>query len=109
VVGFERGKINLRPYARPYTDKHGNTRIELRVKDMNGDHQHDMGLIHAHLAKQKGWFHNGEPNRTRAEQWLSENQLTPHHHEGEVVLLVDRATHDIRHTGSAFEMRQQQD
>jgi|GEM_PF-5797929 len=73
----------------------------IRVQGMNGQHGHDMPVIHRHIAKRKGM-----KNQTEAKDWLSQNQLTPHHHEGSVVIIVPTKLHDgVRHMGGAHKQR----
>lgn len=78
------------------------------VRGMNGEHSHDMPLIHRHMARQFNESNfNGRNNwtQTGVKNWLSEQQLTPHHYRGTRVQIVPWNVHSIPHTGSAATMR----
>ena len=71
------------------------------VSNMTGDHSTDMPLIWRQIAEEKGF---GSSNAART--WLSQENLTPHHAGGNSVELIPSKLHgDVRHTGSASEMR----
>ena len=49
----------------------------------------DMPMIHRELALQKGWLKpDGTANAGKAQAWLREQSLTPHHTGGSSVQLV---------------------
>jgi hypothetical protein len=96
--------VNGRPVFAKYAKEIHN------VKGLNGDHSHDMPLIHDQIARQKGWLKpNGSPDRDRVTDWLKDKEWIPHHAEGSRVEVLEARLHgctawgynDVRHTGSA--------
>ncbi|WP_242628915.1 RHS repeat-associated core domain-containing protein [Xanthomonas oryzae] len=73
----------------------------LQVHGMTGHHDTDMPLIHRAYAER-----HGLPNQTAGRDALSMAGLTPHHATGIEVQIVQTRLHaNVRHNGSAFEMR----
>ena len=97
------------PFRQGYADFSQWATESFEVAGMTGIHTDDMKLIHQKLARDRGWLKaNGEPNANQAKKWLSEQGLTPHHVGGDGVELVPTRLHgNVRHTGGAFELRNQ--
>jgi hypothetical protein len=73
----------------------------LNVHGLNGNHAHDMPLIHQEVARLQGL-----PTQTAGEAWLRQQGLTPHHAGGNTVQLIPRDLHGgVRHMGGARELR----
>jgi len=47
----------------------------------------------------------GFQTKAEAQKWLSENDITPHHLSNTEIQLVPTALNDIPHSGSAAQMR----
>jgi hypothetical protein len=102
ALGLKPGEVV--PFRNGYPDfsqwQRGNP---LNVSGLNGDHANDMPLIYEKLAQEMGL-----PNPTAARNWLADQGLTPHHAGGNSVQLIPRDLHGgVRHTGGAWELRNQ--
>lgn len=97
------------PFRQGYPDFSRWATESFEVAGMTGKHTDDMKLMHKKLARDKGWLKaDGEPNAHQAQKWLREQGLTPHHAGGDGVQLVPTRLHgNVRHTGGAFELRNQ--
>ncbi|HWO23230.1 MAG TPA: DUF4157 domain-containing protein [Kofleriaceae bacterium] len=95
TIQYRRGVPDFSPW------KEGS---DLTVSGMTGVHKDDMSKIWQALADQRPDLNLA--NQTQAKQWLSERGLTPHHAGGDTVQLIPTKLHGgIRHTGGAFELR----
>jgi RHS repeat-associated protein len=105
-VRFVNGYIDLNPYV------WNNQRF--KVPGLTGVHANDMVLISKHIARDHGWIyekgrHAGKEQISRVEEWLTKNNVTPHHDPitGDVILVKSGKgnPHHIPHTGDAYRMR----
>nr|WP_275900999.1 RHS repeat-associated core domain-containing protein [Paenibacillus periandrae] len=91
-VDFVNGRPNFSPWSR--------LDITFESGKLNGT-KDDFDLVYKELKDILGL-----ENKTKAQQWLSDNELTPHHLDDKTIQLIPSKLHgNIPHIGSASDLR----
>jgi RHS repeat-associated protein len=78
-------------------------REPIYVDDLTGDQNIDKRLTAEALSKK---YPNEFPTKQKALDWMSNDSITPHHFQGNQIQLVPTKPHsNIRHSGTAHELR----
>jgi hypothetical protein len=88
--------INGRPDFKPYSKG----KIKFKPGQLDGS-KNDFKLVHDYIARKKGFS-----SRARAEKYLKDKGLTPHHHDNTTIHLIPTKLHGkVPHIGSASDLR----